>query len=57
MKFLKLIPLLLPSIIFAQDKISNDELNRKLDLILSNLNSLEERVKKLNQKVVKLVKI
>ena len=50
MKFLKLIPLLLPSIIFAQDKISNDELNRKLDLILSNLNSLEERVKKIESK-------
>ena len=50
MKFLKLIPLLLPSIIFAQDKISNDELNRKLDLILSNLNSLEERVTKIESK-------
>ena len=50
MKFLKLIALLLPSIIFAQDKISNDELNRKLDLILSNLNSLEERVTKIESK-------
>ena len=39
--------LILPSILLSQDNVSNEDLSKKLDLILQKLGGLEERVSKL----------
>ena len=39
--------LIIPSILFSQDNVSNEDLSKKLDLILQKIGGLEERVSKL----------
>ena len=39
--------LIIPSLLFSQDNVSNEDLSKKLDLILKKIGGLEERVSKL----------
>ena len=39
--------LIIPSLLFCQDNVSNEDLSKKLDLILQKIGGLEERVSKL----------
>ena len=39
--------LIIPSLLFSQDNVSNEDLSKKLDLILQKIGGLEERVSKL----------
>ena len=44
MKFLTILVLIIPTFIFAEEKVSNSDLSRKLDLILEKVGGLENRV-------------
>ena len=39
--------LIIPSLLYSQDNVSNEDLSKKLDLILQKIGGLEERVSKL----------
>ena len=56
MKFLTIIVFIIPSFIYAEDKVSNSDLSQKLDLILQKVGGLENRVGQLESDHAKLKK-
>ena len=56
MKFLTLLVLIIPTFIFAEEKVSNSDLSKKLDLILQKVGGLENRVSQLESDHSKLKK-
>lgn len=56
MKFLTILVFIIPSFIFADEKVSNSDLSKKLDLILQKVGRLEKRIGQLESDHAKLKK-
>ena len=56
MKFLIILILIIPTFIFAEEKVSNSDLSKKLDLILEKVGGLEKRISQLESDNIKFKK-
>ena len=56
MKLLTILILIIPTFIYAEEKVSNSDLSRKLDLILEKVGGLENRVSQLESDHAELKK-
>jgi vacuolar-type H+-ATPase subunit I/STV1 len=56
MKFLTLLVLIIPTFVFAEEKVSHSDLSKKIDLILEKIGGLENRVGQLESDHAKLKK-
>ena len=56
MKFLTILVFIIPSFIYAEDKVSHSDLSKKLDLILQKVGGLEKRISQLESDNIKFKK-